>query len=265
MLLNRRRYLQASAGLLFLFGASGCSSAASDLNGDVNVGTKTVVYVVGTIHSDHTSSQTYSLDILERAIRRAKPDQIFAEIPPDRMVEAWRGFRENGVVDEPRVRIFPEYRDLIFPLSKKLTFEIVPVAGWTQQLSDYREHALNRLSKDLERAAQWRAHERAQAAYNKAISGHGDDPLFIHTDQYDALVKKAQQPYETYFETDLGQGGWKAINAAHARLINDGLDRISGQKKTVLMTFGSWHKYMILNALKLRSDVILRDSRSLFQ
>ncbi len=265
MALSRRRYLFASAAMLLTLGVNGCSYAASETTKAINKDGKTIVYVVGTIHSDHLDSTDYSLAILERAIRKANPDQIIAEIPPDRLAEAWRGFRKNGVVSEPRVRIFPEYRDVIFPLSKSMKFEIVPAAGWTQQLSDYRDKALNRISKDPARAAQWRAHQTAQAAYSRAVGARDDDPLYIHTAQYDALVKAAQNPYETYFEEDLGQGGWKTINAAHIRLINKALDRISGQEKTVWITFGSWHKYMILKDLMTRKDVILADSRSLFQ
>ena len=251
--------------MLLSAGISGCSYAASETDKPLQSDGKTIVYVVGTIHSTHLSSAKYSLARLERAIRKANPDQIVAEIPPDRLAEAWRGFRENGVVSEPRVRIFPEYKDTIFPLTKSMKFEIVPAAGWTKQLSDYRDKALDRISKDPARAAQWAEYQKAQADYARAVAGRGDDPLFIHTPQYDALVKKAQAPYEDYFEDDLGPGGWKKINAAHIRLINKALDRISGQGKTVLITFGSWHKYMILKDLMLRNDVVLADSRSLFQ
>jgi hypothetical protein len=260
-----RKYFQISLILLLSFYINGCSSAVPEISRDNNEATKTVVYVIGTIHSSHLESQRYSLAILERAIRKANPDQIFAEIPPDRLVEAWRGFRDDGVVSEPRVRIFPEYRDVIFPLSSKMKFEIVATAGWTKELSDYRDKALCRIAKDQSRAKQWEEHQMAQSAFSKAEAGRGDDPLFIHTNGYDNLVKKAQHPYETYFERDLGKGGWKAINAAHNRLINDGLDKISGHGKVVVVTFGAWHKYMILNNLKLRDDVILRDSSILFQ
>lgn len=265
MSLTRRHYLLASAVMLLAAGAGGCSTAASETDKAARKDGKTIIYVVGTIHTTHVNSRSYSLARLESAIRKADPDQILAEIPPDRLAEAWRGFRENGVVSEPRVRIFPEYRDLIFPLSKSMKFEIVATAGWTRQLSDFRDRALDRISKDPARAAQWRAHQQAQAEYARAAAGRGDDPLFIHTARYDELVKAAQYPYETYFEADLGQGGWKTINAAHIRLINQALDQVSGQGKTVMITFGSWHKYMILNDLMVRNDVILADSRSLFQ
>ena len=220
---------------------------------------------MGMIHSGHVDSKKYSLKILEQAIRNAQPDQILAEIPPDRIAEAWRGFRRDGVVSEPRVRIFPEYRDVIFPLTRKLSFEIIPTAGWTQRLADDRRKALDSISKDSARAPQWNAYQRAQRSFGKAVGNRSDDPLFIHSQDYDILVEKAQKPYEQYFEDDLGAGGWKSINAAHIRLINSALDRVSGQGKTIAITFGAWHKYKILNNLKKRDDILLLDSRSLFQ
>src|SRR3546814_3498723 len=62
----------------------------------------TRLYVLGTIHSNHTRSKAYSLDVLAEAFRRAEPDLLLAEIPPDRIAEAYRSFRYDGKVTEPR-------------------------------------------------------------------------------------------------------------------------------------------------------------------
>jgi len=263
MIFDRRQYLRLGVGAVFCALIAGCT-APSEGSANQESG-KTTVYVIGTIHSNHVGSEKYSLKILETAIRKAGPDQILAEIPPDRLAEAWRGFRQDGVVSEPRVRIFPEYRDVIFPLTRKLPFEIIPTAGWTQKLADDRRKALGVISSDSARSAEWKAHQQAQRSFGKAVGSRADDPLFIHSQAYDNLVEKAQKPYEQYFENDLGAGGWKSINAAHIRLINKALDRISGQEKTVVITFGAWHKYMILKDLEKRKDVLLLESRSLFQ
>ena len=263
MIFDRRQSLKIGASAFFLALIAGCTAPSGGKSNQESG--KTTVYVIGTIHSNHVGSEKYSLKILERAIRKAKPDQILAEIPPDRLANAWRGFRQDGVVSEPRVRIFPEYRDVIFPLTQKMSFEIIPTAGWTQILADDRRRALDAISSDSARSAEWKAHQQAQSSFGKAVGSRADDPLFIHSQAYDNLVEKAQKPYEQYFEDDLGAGGWKSINAAHIRLINKALDRVSGQGKTIVITFGAWHKYMILKGLNARNDIRLLDSRSLFQ
>jgi len=225
----------------------------------------TKLYVLGTIHSTHRTSARYSLAALERAIRRAQTDQLLAEIPPDRIAEAYRSFRETGQVTEPRTTVFPEYVDVAFPLTRELPFEIVPTAGWTREIADNRRAALRRIQNDQNRADQWAEHRAAYAQYGRDLMGRGDDPLFIHTAEYDALVEKAQSPYQNYFDADLEAGGWTQINAAHTGLINKALDDISGLGLTAMVTFGSWHEYMILKAIAGRHDIELRDARELFR
>lgn len=224
----------------------------------------TRLYVLGTIHADHLRSKAYSLDVLAEAFRRAEPDILLAEIPPDRIAEAYRSFRYDGKVTEPRTAVFPEYVDVAFPLTRELDFEIVGAAGWTQEIADSRQAALARIERDPARAGQWAEHLAAQAEFARATQGRADDPLFIHTAEYDRLVERAQAPYQRYFDGDLGAGGWTRINAAHNALIDAALDRISGKGLTAMITFGSWHKYMILHNLARRRDIELLDSRALF-
>jgi hypothetical protein len=225
---------------------------------------KTRVIVIGTIHSEHESSVPYSLDVLRRALITIRPDQILAEIPPERVAIAFAEFRATGRVTEPRVSVFPEYVDVVFPLTASQKFELVGVAGWTQQISDVRDAALQRIAADPARRSQWRAHLQAYTAYEKALGSRGDDPLFIHTPAYDMLVERAQSPYQRYFDKDLGGGGWTSINKAHYSLISRALDRVTGRGKTIVITFGSWHKYWILRELTKRNDVVIVDPKPYF-
>lgn len=225
----------------------------------------TQVYVLGTIHSGHLRSKAYSLDVLAEAFRRARPDVLLAEIPPDRIAEAYRSFRYDGKVTEPRTAVFPEYVDVAFPLTKELGFEIVGTAGWTQAIANDRQAALARIERDPARKRQWAEHLAAYSEYERATEGRADDPLFIHTAEYDRLVERAQTPYQRHFDADLGAGGWTSINAAHNTLIDAELDRISGQGLTAMITFGAWHKYMILRSLSRRRDIELLDPLALFE
>lgn len=257
--LSRRNVL--SGGACALAGAGLSLSACG--RGAAKTGL-TKVTVLGTSHSKHRTSKRYSLDILREAVRRAEPDVILSEIPPDRIAEAKRSFAETGAVTEPRTKVFPEYTDVIFPLSKEMPFEIMGTAGWTREIADNRQAALKKIEDDPARADQWAEHLAAYQTYSRELAGRGDDPLFIHTEEFDQLVERAQTPYQKYFDADLGPGGWTQINAAHTDLIEAALDSISGQGLNALVTFGSWHKYMIKRALSPRDDAELLDPKRLF-
>lgn len=252
-----------------LAAATGVSAASQSLAScapgeSQTTGTLTKVTVLGAIHRTHRRSNAYSLDVLREAVRRAEPDVILTEIPPARIAEAKSSFAETGEVTEPRTRVFPEYTDVVFPLSREMDFTLVGTAGWTQQLADTRSAALAAIEADPARASQWAEHQSARAQYSQDLKGRGDDPRFIHTPEYDVIVQRAQTPYQIYFDPDLGPGGWTKINAAHTGLINSALDSISGQGLRALVMFGSWHKYMIERSLLLRSDIERLDALDLF-
>ncbi len=224
----------------------------------------TRLHVLGAIHSTHRKSTKYSLGVLREAVRRSQPDVVITEIPPDRIAAAKQGFAQTGKVTEPRTKVFPEYTDVVFPLSAELGFDIVAGAGWTSEIASNRGKDLKRIENDPARADQWAQHLAARRRYSAELAGRGDDPKFIHTQEYDAIVERAQTPYQRYFDADLGPGGWTQINRAHTDLIQVALDNIKGQGLNALVTFGSWHKYMILRALASRSDVELLDAQQLF-
>ncbi|WP_298465634.1 hypothetical protein [uncultured Erythrobacter sp.] len=252
-----------------LAAATGVSAAGQTLAGCAPSETLsgdqlTKVTVLGVIHRTHRTSSAYSLDVLREAVRRAEPNVILTEIPPDRIGEAKRGFAETGEVTEPRARVFPEYTDVVFPLSREMDFEMLGTAGWTQKIADDRGVALKAIENDPARASQWEEHEEARAEYSNKVRGRGDDPAFIHTPEYDVQVQQAQTPYQIYFDGDLGSGGWTKINRAHTDLINTALDSISGQGLNALVMFGAWHKYMIERSLAFRGDIELRDATALF-
>src|SRR3546814_4171548 len=108
----------------------------------------------------------------------------------------------DGKVTEPRTAVCPEYVDVAFPLTRELGFEIVGTAGWTQAIADERQAALARIEHDPARAQQWAEHLAAYSAFQRATLGRADDPLFIHSSEYDRLVERAQTPYQRYFDAD---------------------------------------------------------------
>lgn len=240
------------------------SSCAEDKPSPMPPPEATVVTVIGAIHGQHRRSDSYSLDVLRKAIVRFDPDIIMVELPPDRFETASANFDQYGEVRESRADDFPELIDVVFPLRQEIGFEIIPVAAWTRQIADQRRSIEKRLESDPTRAQDWSEFQTAIRTYSKVVSGKSNDPLFIHSDAYDAAVKDRQETYQRLFGEDLGAGGWQAINAAHLAKIDTGLDKITSEQKRVLILFGAWHRYKILEGLEARSDVYLIDPISLF-
>ena len=117
------------------------------------------VIVLGMIHSGHETSEIYSTARVKGVMRAIDPDYVLTEIPPDRMEEAMRSFTEEGVVTEARVTRFPEYKDALFPLIPEMDFEIIPTAGWTSEMANFRRDALQAISQDETRADDWAAYQ----------------------------------------------------------------------------------------------------------
>jgi hypothetical protein len=213
------------------------------------------------IHGEHETSTLYGLDVVRALVREIDPDYWLTEIPPNRWDAARRQFETLGRVEEPRIRRFPEYVDALFPLMTELGFEVIPTAGWTQPMSDYRDARLEAISKDPARSADWAAYEAANAAADSAIRAGGvpDDPRWIHTGAYDDAYRLRLDPYDRLFNDELGPGGWTNINRSHFALISAALDTHRGEGARFLITYGAGHKGWILRALGERDDVELLD------
>ncbi|MAY73544.1 MAG: hypothetical protein CMJ31_02260 [Phycisphaerae bacterium] len=228
------------------------------------------VIVLGMIHGEHRTSGRYQLSLLREALVGMAPDAIVAEIPPSALEDAQRQFRENGVIREGRVAAFPEYTDVVFPLQSELGFDLVPAAGWTSAIAGERRDKLARWQ--VERPEETAAVEAGFASVDERIAQTGeadDNPYFIHTDAYDNIIRAGVRPYNDLFNDDLGHGGWDNINAAHYVFIRDALDRRRGRKETIVIMFGAWHKYWILDRLKERArmegDIELVDPKPYFE
>lgn len=216
------------------------------------------VIVVGTIHGEHRTSKRYSLDVLRNLVRAIRPDFVLAEIPPNRFDKAHEQFLAGQTITEPRVRVFPEYVDVMFPLSKEMGFQIIPTAGWNQPMHTFRNEALKRLSETPARAAEWKAYQEAQTKSEAALKAGGmsDDPRYINSAAYDNALEIDLKVYAT-FDKDLGTGGWETINKAHFANIARALDAHRGEGKRFLITYGAGHKGWFLRQLRQRSDIKL--------
>ncbi len=217
---------------------------------------------MGMIHGRHRTSVTYDIDRINDLVRAVDPDYILCEIPPDRLETALREYRQEGVISEPRVKVFPEYVDAIIPLSEDMPFELIPCAGWTKAMADDRRAKLREWEttrpdefEEVQRA--WDEAERLIEAEGRAFRG-ADDPAWIHTWRYDEIVRRGMEPYNRLFNEDLGPGGWDNINTAHYAFIVGALNEHVGAGKRFLITFGSWHKYWVLDHLRQRDDVVVR-------
>jgi len=220
---------------------------------------KNEVLILGTIHGGHLTDSVYNTAYLEKLIRRIDPDYILAEIPPDRMEEAHEGFKRDDSISEPRVMRFPEYVDVVFPLTKEMDFEIIPTAGWTLPMAQERSNKLRAISKDTSRTNDWQhyiaANKRSDSLYKN--TGKVNDPYFIHSARYDSIQDVALQVYNELFNVELGLGGWENINIAHYWHIEKALEKHRYQGKRMLIIYGAGHKGWFLRELKKRDDIKL--------
>lgn len=226
--------------------------------------TKNEVLVLGTIHSGHYTEKEFDLDILTKLIKEINPDIILTEIPPNRFQEAMDGFKRDDSVSEPRVIRFPEYKDVIFPLSKTMNFEMIPTAGWTRPMALERQKKLRAISQDSTRQEDWKAYVNANRKSDSLmkISGrNGNDPYFIHTNTYDSIYNISLETYNKLFNVELGLGGWNNINIAHYWNIHKALEKYKNQGKRVLITYGAGHKGWFLKELRLRDDIKLLEMK----
>ena len=222
---------------------------------------KNEVLILGTIHGGHETSERFDLKLLDGFIREVNPDYILAEIPPDRARAAMEGFLRDGKVSEPRVMRFPEYLDVVDPLTRELDFEIIPTAGWTDPMARFRSNRLRAISADPERAEEWAEYQAASLAAEECqkAAGEGDDPYFVNSDAYDDCVEIDLAVYDRLFNDELGPGGWTAINKSHYGNIAQALDKYAGQGKRFLITYGAGHKGWFLRELRKRIDIDLVD------
>jgi YVTN family beta-propeller protein len=220
------------------------------------------VIVLGMIHGQHRTSERYGLDVLRRLLREIRPDYALTEIPPNRFEVAKAEFEQTGGISEPRVRVFPEYVDVMFPLTRELPFEIVPTAAWNAYMNSYRSAVLSKLPDDPTRAEDWAVYQEALAKRDSTLAAEGadDDPRFIHSDRYDDIMEIAYEPFDRLFNDDLGPGGWGNINRGHMSHINRVLDEHRGEGKRFVITYGAGHKGWILRELRKRDDIAVLDA-----
>ena len=220
---------------------------------------KNEVLVLGTIHGSHLTSDEYSIEKLTKLIQEIKPDLILTEIPPNRFEEAMKGFKRDDSISEPRVSRFPEYTEVIFPLSKTMDFEIIPTAGWSASMARERQQKLRAISRDTLRKSDWKQYREANRKSDSimAITGNRNDPYFIHTNTYDSISNIGLGAYNRLFNEELGLGGWDNINIAHYWNIEKTLQKYKYQNKRILITYGAGHKAWFLKELRKRDDITL--------
>lgn len=220
---------------------------------------KNEVLILGTIHSGHLTDSVYSLPYLRKLIKEINPDFILAEIPPDRFEAAVEGFKRDDSISEARVMRFPEYVDVIFPLTKEMDFEVIPTAGWTKPMADERSAKLLSISQDSTRTSDWAAYTEANNRSDSVYKATGkvNDPHFIHTDTYDSIQDISLQVYNKLFNVELGLGGWDNINIAHYWNIEKALEKHRYSGKRFLITYGAGHKSWFIRELRKRDDIDL--------
>lgn len=222
---------------------------------------KNEVIVMGMIHSGHRTNPNYNIETIKALVREIKPDYILTEIPPDRYPQARKEFDELDTIIESRVRVFPEYVDAIFPLTREMDFEIIPTAGWTKPMNDYRNQRLREIRQDTAWAERWEAYQEAGRKSREAMNSAGDsnDPYFINSNAYDEAGEIRYEAYNRILNETLLLGGWDNINIPHYWHIEKAIEKHRGEGKRFLITYGAGHKGWFLRELRKRDDIIIKE------
>ena len=183
---------------------------------------KTPVAVLGMIHDGHLESPSWGLDQVRETIRRFDPDVVCAEIPPGHWPRTLADWQERQVVEDSRVKRFPEYTDVLLPLMNEMSFEVVPCAAWTEEMAAERRERLQRFEEDPEQAENYAEYLRRKAEVERRHAADvidEDDPRVIHSKLYDRRTAESLAPYDEMLNDWIGAGGWTHINEAHFALI----------------------------------------------
>ena len=221
---------------------------------------KTQVLVLGMIHGRARQSQTWGTQQLRETIERIQPDAVLTEIAPDRWQRIWSDWSERGVIEDPRIKLFPEYTDVLLPLKLELGFAIEPTAGWTKEMSDLRQNRIAIFDHNpewSERSAEYEKRMNAISTDEFRRITESDDPHVIHSHEYDRLTRAELEIYDEFQNDWIGPGGWTHINRAHMAGIKSALNRHQGER--VLITYGAGHKYWILDALAQMPNIEVLD------
>ena len=229
-------------------------------------GKKNEVIVLGTIHGEHLTSRRFGVDVLKNIVRAIAPAYVLTEISPNRLDQARREFAETGTIVEPRISRFPEYVNVLFPLTREMAFQIIPTAGWNSPMDRFRTATLKRIEQSPARAADWARYAadngRSEAATR--AGGAADDPRWVNSEAYDAAQRIGLRTYNELFDRELGTGGWDTINRAHFANIARALDAHAGEGVRILITYGAGHRSWFIPALEQRADIALVDPAPYF-
>lgn len=248
--------------LVLLLGLGACVQPASHVQQQPPM---TEVYVLGMLHDRHHDSDTWGLKQVRETIRAIDPDVVCVEIPPDRWPAAAALWQAEQRVEDDRILKFPEYVDVLLPLSNEMDFEVEPCAAWSSFMDDARKAKLDAFYFEPEHAEAYATYKKDSSwtrAWSEATTPDvaDDDPVYLHSLQFDLRTKSKLGPYASHLTPVIGRpGGWTYINESHYTLIDTAIRKHAG--KRILVTFGAGHKYWFLEQLRYRDDVVLMDVR----
>jgi len=251
--------------LAFCLWITGCVVPPANTPLATEAPAKTQVFVLGMIHSGHKTSETWGLEEVRATIQNINPDVICVEIPPPNWPSTLATWKEKHVVEDSRVKVFPEYVDVLLPLTDEMDFIVEPSAGWSAWMAQARQAKIEEFQTADAYAEAFAAYNRDEKWVTQWLAQHPapaaeDDPFYIHSPRYDLRTKAELGPYEYYMNDVIGRpGGWTYINQEHFTLIETAIRKHAG--KRILITFGAGHKYWFLEQLRWMPDVEVMDVR----
>lgn len=129
LLADLRCSLTLTMSALVFSGASAIADEAEKTDSNVEVKPLTEVIFLPTMHSRHLTSKTYSLEHLKAIVRKIKPEFVCTEIVPASLKSFDAGKKDR------RLSLFPEYTEVILPMRKELSYEVIPCSAYSKEIN----------------------------------------------------------------------------------------------------------------------------------
>lgn len=223
------------------------SSLVSDL---------TTATYLGTLHERHYIAE-YSLSEVEAAVRSFRPDVVLVELPPDDVagvcaeVDALGEEAGPTTLENVWVRTLPELYRVVIPLRHELGYDVVGISGWTPEAMADRAAYYEAWPHGPEE----REYIVANAAFHAAFLRNDgwNDPTWLHGDEYMETLSDASRWLAYFAEERMGRGGALRVQARHAALLADALERYPGER--VLVVFDVTARWALEPVLGAHPDV----------
>jgi hypothetical protein len=202
---------------------------------------KTKIIILGVLHSFHKSVPGFSLEHLESALKKIKPDIIAAELM-------------QSEIDAKKTQTFKIEYSIILPYCQK---NKVPVLGLDPEEPAFSQMVDPYIKNQKEFPHRSSSDNKNQEIFHKElfdylIKEHWTSAGKVQSDVTNALFE-VKHRFQDALLGKAEKDGWSGFNTHYVKLINELASKHKG--KTILVTIGVEHVYWLKKELSLNENI----------